>query len=361
MSARLELDRVGVRLDGHDAVRDLSLSVAAGECVVLAGPSGSGKSSLLRAVAGLAPVHTGAIRIGGRDVTALPPGERDVAMVFQGYALFPHLTVRENLAFGLRARGAARASIGPAVQKAAEALELAPLLDRLPRQMSGGERQRVALARALLRQPQAFLLDEPLSSLDAPLRARARAEILRLHRQLESATVYVTHDQAEALAVADRVGLLREGWLEQLGPPQELYSRPRNVFVARFLGNPGMNLLPVKLDGAAAVLGGQRLALPESLARGAATEVLLGVRAEHVHPRGSRWAHELPGAPLLRARVDRIEPGGDQKLLWLEAEGAALAARVEPAFTAAPGASIELTLDPAGLRLFDAASGEALA
>jgi len=364
MTIRLELDRVTVRLGDRDVVKEVSLEAKEGELVVLAGPSGSGKSSLLRTVAGLIPLHAGDVRIAGHSVALRAPGARDVAMVFQSYALFPHLSVRENLEFGLRARGTPRADTRRLAGEAAAALELAPLLERHPRQLSGGERQRVALARALLRHPQVFLMDEPLSNLDAPLRARARAEILRMHRRLNAAALYVTHDQAEALALADRLGILRDGRLEQIGPPRELYERPRNQFVAGFLGNPAMNILAVEAAPPDALLwNGQRLAVPAALqpALASGRTLRLGIRAEHLHPGGSRWAPALAGAPRLRARLERIEPAGDQAFLWLDGGGTALATRVESDFAARAGDLLELAVDPAGMRLFDGQTGEALA
>ena len=361
----LELDGLAVHLSGREVLSGITLDVGAGELVVLAGPSGSGKSTLLRAVAGLLPVNAGEIRIGGERVNEHAPGRRGVAMVFQSYALFPHLRVRDNLAFGLRARGTTKRAATTQVEEAAAALELTPLLDRWPRELSGGERQRVALARALLRHPQVFLMDEPLSNLDAPLRARARAEILRLHRRLNAATLYVTHDQAEALALADRLGILRDGRLEQLAKPLEVYRRPRNLFVARFIGNPAMNVLDVHAAPPDAVLWrDQRLSLPERMrtALQAGRTLKLGVRAEHVHPFGSRWTPGgLESAPRLRARLERIEAVGDQSFLWLDADGNSLAARVEPGFEPRPGDMLELALDPAGLHLFDAQTEEALA
>ncbi len=228
---------------------DVTLEVPEGSMTVVVGPSGSGKTTLLRCVAGLEHPDHGAIEVGGRDVTALPPGERDVAMVFQDYALYPHLSVRDNIAFGLKARKVARDEVDLQVRRAADTVGLEPHLDRLPDRLSGGERQRVALARALVRRPVAFLLDEPLSNLDAELRARTRIEIRSLQRALETTTLYVTHDQVEALTMGDQIALLRDGRLEQVGDAMEVYERPTNAFVARFLGTPPMNLIPSRLLG----------------------------------------------------------------------------------------------------------------
>ncbi len=356
---RLELQGVGVELGGKDVLRDFNLSVDDGELLVLAGPSGSGKSTLLRAIAGLT-TSRGSIRIAGREVGGLSPGARDVAMVFQNYALFPHLTIRDNLAFGPRARGMTRWEIETRTAEAAEALELEALLERQPRQLSGGERQRVALARALMRHPQVFLMDEPLSNLDAPLRLRARAEILKIHRKLGGATIYVTHDQLEALALADRLGILRGGRLQQLGAPMEVYQSPANLFVARFLGHPTMNVLDVTAAAPDAVQWHDvRLPLRPQLQRSlsiSGTPLKLGVRPEHVHLKGSRWAPTRGDETPLRARFEREEPMGDQKFVMLDLQGSALVARVEPDFAVRPGAEIELSFDPAGLLLFDAAS-----
>ncbi|MEK6806200.1 MAG: ABC transporter ATP-binding protein [Pseudomonadota bacterium] len=363
MSARLELHGVSVQLGGKDVLRDFDLSVNEGELLVLAGPSGSGKSTLLRAVAGLAE-SSGSIRIGGREVSALPPGARDVAMVFQNYALFPHLTIRDNLAFGPRARGMTRWEIETRTAEAAAALGLETLLDRHPRELSGGERQRVALARALMRQAQVFLMDEPLSNLDAPLRLRARAEILKIHRKLGGATIYVTHDQIEALALADRLGILRDGRLQQLGPPMAVYAAPANLFVAQFLGHPTMNAFEVSAAAPDAVLWREtRLPLRAELhAALTATgrSLKLGVRPEHVHLSGSRWAPPRGNETVMRGRIERAEPMGDQQFVVLDAQGAMLVARVEPDFRARPGDALEFSFDPAGVLLFDAATEQRL-
>ena len=242
--AAITLERVSRTFaGGHAAVRDVTLHIQDGELVVLVGPSGSGKSTILRLIAGLDEPTAGRILIGGRDVTALPPQQRDLAMVFQSYALYPHKTVRENLAFGLRMRGRPSADIERRVAEVATSLQITSLLDRRPAQLSGGQRQRVALGRAIAREPQAFLLDEPLSNLDPALRIDTRAELALLHRRLRTTMVYVTHDQEEAMKLGQRVVLLRDGRIEQEGPPMEIYRRPATMFAARFLGSPPMNLL----------------------------------------------------------------------------------------------------------------------
>ncbi len=242
--ARILLEHVDKRYpNGFVATRDLSLDIADGELLVLVGPSGSGKSTALRMIAGLESVTGGRILIGDRDVTALPPQERDVAMVFQSYALYPHMTVRENLAFGLTVRKQPRAMIEERVAAAAESLGLSSLLERKPAQLSGGQKQRVALGRAIVREPLAFLFDEPLSNLDARLRVETRAELARLHQRLGATMVYVTHDQVEAMTLGTRVAVMHEGVLQQVAPPMELYRQPANLFVAGFIGSPGMNLI----------------------------------------------------------------------------------------------------------------------
>lgn len=332
----LSLEQLRVDLDQRCVLQPLSLDVAAGELLVLAGPSGSGKSTLLRALAGLVAPAAGRIRLDGQDITTAEPGTRGVAMVFQNYALFPHLTVEGNLGFGPRARGE-RTDLGARIQGAAEALGIGKLLTRYPRQLSGGERQRVALARALLRRPRLLLLDEPLSNLDAPLRAQARAEILRVHREIGCATIYVTHDQQEAMALSDRLGLLDHGRLVQLDTPERVYQQPAHQFAAGFLGNPPMNLLPER-DG---------------------TRVL-GIRAEHVAVEGSRWA--LRDVALeAAAQVERNELFGDYRLLRLQLNGQPLLVRVEAEFSAATGQWLRIGFDTRRLCYFDRASGQALA
>jgi multiple sugar transport system ATP-binding protein len=312
--ARIALQQVRKQYpDGFTAVGDLSLDVDDGELLVLVGPSGSGKSTLLRMIAGLEPVSAGRIFIGDRDVTALPPQERDLAMVFQSYALYPHLTVRQNLAFGLTVRRRPAAVIRERVSAAAESLGLTSLLDRKPGQLSGGQRQRVALGRAIVREPLAFLFDEPLSNLDARLRVETRAELARLHQRLGATMVYVTHDQVEAMTLGTRVAVMHEGALQQVAPPMELYRTPATQFVAGFIGSPAMTFVPgvVRRQGDAWVFhgGGLTLALGErAVAEGQA--VVLGIRPQALtigvgdHPEGG-W----PG------RVWLVEPLGSEQIV----------------------------------------------
>jgi multiple sugar transport system ATP-binding protein len=268
-----------------EVLKDVSIDVADGEFAVIVGPSGCGKSTLLRAVAGLEELSGGRIVIGERDVTDLPPSQRGIAMVFQSYALYPHLTVRENMAFGLKIAKASKAEIDDAVNRAAAILNIEPLLDRKPAALSGGQRQRVAIGRAIVRQPQIFLFDEPLSNLDADLRVRMRYEFASLHRQLGTTTLYVTHDQVEAMTLADRIIVLRDGIIEQVGSPRELYERPANIFVGQFLGTPRMNILAAVVDdnGRAKLADGRALTLPlltTQLASG--TPLSIGVRPEDI-------------------------------------------------------------------------------
>jgi len=281
-------------------VRDVSLEIADGELVVLVGPSGSGKSTLLRLIAGLETPTSGRILIAGRDVTAVPPQDRDLAMVFQSYALYPHKTVRENLGFGLRVRGVAVNDIDARVREVAASLQIEDLLDRRPAQLSGGQRQRVALGRAIVREPQAFLFDEPLSNLDPALRLETRTQIALLHRRLGATMVYVTHDQEEAMKLGERVVLLRDGRIEQAGPPMEIYRRPATLFAARFLGSPPMNILDAALLEAG-------------------TPGLIGIRPQDV-------VLTTPGAGDFAAVIELVEPAGSEQHVHL---------RLEPAFAKA--------------------------
>jgi multiple sugar transport system ATP-binding protein len=345
---------------GHTALRGIDLAVADGELVVLVGPSGCGKSTLLRLVAGLESPSGGRIRIGARDVTALEPGARDVAMVFQSYALYPHKSVRENLAFGLRVRREPAARIEQRVAAAAQMLGLAGVLERRPAQLSGGQRQRVALGRALVREPQAFLLDEPLSNLDAGLRARTRSEIARLHRRLGATMLYVTHDQEEAMTLGQRLAVMRSGRIEQLGPPLEVYQRPATAFVAEFIGTPEINWL----GGRLALRGGQ----VELEGPGGSVSLPAGVAPDTPRSRELRWGirpHELEivraGEGDLDARVELLEPLGAAVLVHAETPvGACLRALAPAASALRPAEPIGLRLPRTGLHWFDAESGQRL-
>ncbi len=278
--------------DGTRAVSDMSLDIEDGEFMVLVGPSGCGKTTALRMVAGLEDISEGVLRIGERVVNNVPPKDRDIAMVFQSYALYPHLSVYDNIAFSLKLQGEKKAEIGRRVNEAAHVLGLESLLDKKPRALSGGQRQRVAMGRAIVRNPQAFLMDEPLSNLDAKLRVQMRAEISRLQTDLGTTTIYVTHDQIEAMTMGDRIAVMRKGELQQVGPPQDLYDRPVNLFVGGFIGSPAMNMLEAQLarsnGGLAVEIGDQRLALDEALGSRPALRnyegrtVIVGIRPEHV-------------------------------------------------------------------------------
>jgi multiple sugar transport system ATP-binding protein len=318
--AAIALDQVSkIYPAGHAAARDLTLEIAAGELLVLLGPSGSGKSTVLRLIAGLETPTAGRILIDGRDVTRVPPQHRDLAMVFQSYALYPHKTVRENLAFGLRVRGVGAARIDERVRIAAAALGIDGLLDRRPAQLSGGQRQRVALGRAIVREPKAFLLDEPLSNLDPVLRAGTRAELAVLHRRLAATMVYVTHDQEEAMTLGSRVAVMRDGAIEQVAPPLEAFRRPANAFVARFVGSPAMNLWPGTLAGLG---GGVRVVTPAfamdlhgaGLAGAHGRGVQVGARPHDIDP-ASDGERDAVG------RVEVVEPLGAQTLVHLRVDG----------------------------------------
>jgi len=337
------------------ALDDVSLEARDGELLVLVGPSGSGKSTALRTVAGLEGIDAGTILIGERDVTRVPPSRRNVAMVFQSYALFPHLSVFDNLAFGPGARGEDRAGTKRRIGVVADALGLDGLLHRKPSQLSGGERQRVALGRAMVREPAVFLMDEPLSNLDAQLRTQTRSEIVRLQARLGTTTVYVTHDQVEALTMGHRVGVLDGGRLQQIGSPAEVYDRPANLFVARFIGSPPMNLFDARRTSDDRLdWGGGSIEAP----LGAPADVILGVRPEHVHVVGSRWSKGMRKRDPFAARVDLVELAGDQAFLELEVNGARVVARVEPSMHPSPGDLVEAWFDHRRLHLFDPTRGE---
>jgi multiple sugar transport system ATP-binding protein len=334
--ARVTYERVTKRFDDTVAVRDFDLEIADGEFIVLVGPSGCGKTTCLRMLAGLERSTSGRILIGERVINNVPPQARGVAMVFQSYALYPHMTVYDNLAFGLRNLKVPKPEIEPRVRRAAEMLDLTPLLKRKPKQLSGGQRQRVALGRAIVRDPVAFLMDEPLSNLDAQLRVATRAEILKLQRELGTTTVYVTHDQVEAMTMGDRIAVMRDGVLQQVGPPQELYEHPENMFVAGFIGSPAMNIVPAPLVGA----GGEGL--------------VAGFRPEHVLMDGAA------DGPRFDGKVEVIEYLGNQKLIHAARSGTSLTVLVPVDQPVAEGDEHGFAVPAAKLHLFDAADGRAI-
>jgi len=351
-------------------IKDATLTVEDGEFCVFVGPSGCGKSTLLRCVAGLEDISSGDLSIAGRRVNDLPPAQRGVAMVFQSYALYPHMTVAENMAFGLQVMGADKAAIAAKVKAAADILQLTPLMDRLPKMLSGGQRQRVAIGRAIVKEPKVFLFDEPLSNLDAALRVQTRLEIAKLHHDLGSASmIYVTHDQVEAMTLADKIVLLHTGALieqrgsvAQVGSPMTLYHRPASTFVAEFIGSPKMNLLPARLlraeaDQAVVELAGQPVAVAvDARALPAGAAVQLGVRPEHL-PIGEQGAGA--GLPAALRHVERL---GDASLLYVDVGTGlpTLTVKVEGSASRAAGQALTLRLLPDQLHLFDAA-GQACA
>jgi len=328
--AAIAFERIAKRFGATVVAADLSLEIADSEFFVFLGPSGSGKSTLLHMIAGIEPPDAGTVRIGGADMHGVPPQQRDVAMVFQSYALYPHLDVRGNLAFPLRNRGVGKTALDAEVARVAAALGLASLLTKKPAQLSGGQRQRVALGRALIRRPVAFLMDEPLSNLDAVLRLEMREELKRVHQAHGITTVYVTHDQEEAMALADRIAVLRNGALAQCDAPQALYARPANTFVARFIGSPPMNLLPGSLVGRDAGL-------------------MVGLRPQDVEARD--------GAGGLQAKVALLEPAGAVTWVIADLGGVRVKARLAAGAQLAPGDSAQLAFASEAVHLFDTAIG----
>ena len=359
MSA-LELRDVRKSYDGAETIRGIDLTVAAGEFVVLVGASGCGKSTLLRMIAGLEEVTSGTVRIADRDVTRVAAASRGVAMVFQSYALYPHMTVRENLSFGLRNMRTPKAEVAARVTDAAAILELDTLLDRLPAQLSGGQRQRVAIGRAIVRDPTLFLFDEPLSNLDADLRVRMRHELASLHRRLGATMIYVTHDQVEAMTLADRLVVLDRGRIAQVGTPLDVYDRPANVFTAGFIGSPRINLLDARVvaqSGAEALIemaGTVRFAVPaDGLATG--DRLTVGLRPEHLR------REPVPGGIALTMQVDAIEALGHSTFLYGTLPGAGeFRAKLDGHYGVTVPGAITLTADPTRALLFDQA-GEAMA
>ncbi|AJE32388.1 ABC transporter ATP-binding protein [Corynebacterium humireducens NBRC 106098 = DSM 45392] len=333
--ATVTFDKVSIRYPGAErpTVKDLDLEIADGEFLVLVGPSGCGKSTTLRALAGLEPVDSGHLLIDGKDVTGVEPGDRDIAMVFQNYALYPHLSVAKNMGFALKLAKMPAADIRKRVQDAAEMLGLEEFLDRKPKDLSGGQRQRVAMGRAIVRDPKVFLMDEPLSNLDAKLRVQTRAELAALQRRLGTTTVYVTHDQVEAMTMGDRVAVLKDGVLQQVAPPRELYDSPVNEFVAGFIGSPSMNLFPGE-------------------------GVTLGVRPEAMQVVVDKQAPE--GWVTRAATVDLVEELGSESYVYATSEGVRLVARLGDRAVPERGSAVTFAYDPAAAHRFDPSSGNRL-
>lgn len=383
--AEIVLDHVNKSYpDGHTAVRDLNLTIADGEFLILVGPSGCGKTTTLNMIAGLEDISSGELRIAGERVNEKAPKDRDIAMVFQSYALYPHMTVRQNIAFPLTLAKMRKADIAQKVSETAKILDLTNLLDRKPSQLSGGQRQRVAMGRAIVRHPKAFLMDEPLSNLDAKLRVQMRGEIAQLQRRLGTTTVYVTHDQTEAMTLGDRVVVMYGGIAQQIGTPEELYERPANLFVAGFIGSPAMNFFPARLTAIGLTLPfGEVTLAPEVQGVIAAhpkpENVIVGVRPEHIQDAALINAYQRIRALTFQVKVNLVESLGADKYLYFTTESPAVhsvqldelaevegesalhenqfVARVPAESKVAIGQSVELAFDTARLAVFDADSG----
>ena len=349
--ANVSIRDVRKRFGSTEVLHGVSVEIEDGEFVILVGPSGCGKSTLLRMIAGLENITSGEIAIGGRVVNNVAPKERDIAMVFQNYALYPHMTVRDNMAFSLSLAKVPKATIDEQVSRAAQILGLTQYLNRYPRQLSGGQRQRVAMGRAIVRDPQVFLFDEPLSNLDAKLRVAMRAEIKELHQRLTTTTVYVTHDQIEAMTMADRIVVMNAGNVEQVGVPLELYDRPANLFVAGFIGSPAMNFLQGKIEGGAfRAAGGITLPLPVRGNGSDGKPAVYGVRPEH-------FQLDPSGLP---AKVHVVEPTGSETQVMAEFAGASVICAFRERVAAKPGETIRIAPDPSLVHLFDVDTGQRL-
>ncbi|AUS33225.1 ABC transporter ATP-binding protein [Rhodococcus sp. 1.20] len=383
--AEIVLDKVTkLYPDGAKAVSDVDITIADGEFIILVGPSGCGKSTTLNMIAGLEDISTGELRIAGERVNERAPKDRDIAMVFQSYALYPHMTVRQNIAFPLTLAKMSKDEINAKVDDAARVLDLTQHLDRKPANLSGGQRQRVAMGRAIVRSPKAFLMDEPLSNLDAKLRVQMRTEIARLQQRLGTTTIYVTHDQTEAMTLGDRVVVLRGGIVQQIGAPQELYDRPNNLFVAGFIGSPSMNFFPGQLtaDGVSTPIGDVRLpaaAQSKISGSGSGKDVVVGIRPEHFEDVALVDAAQKPHGGTFTVDVDVLESMGSDKYAYFLAGGPAvnsreleelaadsgtavagggqLVARLSSESTVAKGRSIDLWFDPAKIAVFDGGTG----
>jgi multiple sugar transport system ATP-binding protein len=380
--AEIVLDRVTKSYpDGATAVKDLSVTIADGEFIILVGPSGCGKSTTLNMIAGLEEITSGELRIGGERVNEKAPKDRDIAMVFQSYALYPHMTVRQNIAFPLTLAKMKRAEIAQKVEETAKILDLTELLDRKPSQLSGGQRQRVAMGRAIVRNPKAFLMDEPLSNLDAKLRVQMRSEIARLQQRLGTTTVYVTHDQTEAMTLGDRVVVLRAGVAQQIGTPQELYDKPVNLFVAGFIGSPAMNFFPASLTPTGVSLPFGEVTLTQEVLdtlgqHPTPSNVIVGIRPEHLDDATLIDTYQRIRALTFEVKAEIVESLGSEKLVYFSAPGAGaqsaqlaelaadsgigeneFVARLPAESAAIPGAQLQLAFDTTKVTIFDADSG----
>jgi multiple sugar transport system ATP-binding protein len=387
--SEIVLDGVTKRFaDGTEAVKKMSLDIPDGEFVILVGPSGCGKSTALRMIAGLEDITEGELKIGDQVVNDLAPKDRDIAMVFQNYALYPHMTVGENMAFPLKLAGVDKAEIEKKVSEAAETLDLTELLDRRPANLSGGQRQRVAMGRAIVRDPQAYLMDEPLSNLDAKLRVQMRTEVARIQQRLGTTTVYVTHDQTEAMTLGDRVAVMRAGALQQVGRPTELYNHPANLFVAGFIGSPAMNFVPGTISGSQVRTPFGELPVPDGLKGGGDREVIVGIRPEHLEDARVVDTEARGAGATFKAKLDLVEALGAEYYAYFHLEGTrvesehlsevaadaglsevpsaqagdtSLVARLNEMSEIREGDELELWLDTSRLQFFDPASGESLA
>jgi multiple sugar transport system ATP-binding protein len=363
--AEVALNRVVKKFGDVEAVRAIDLDIPDNEFVVLVGPSGCGKSTTLRMIAGLEELTSGDIRIGGEVVNDLPPKDRDIAMVFQNYALYPHMTAFENMAFGLKLRKISRPEIKQRVEHAAQILDITELLERRPKALSGGQRQRVAMGRAIVRNPKVFLFDEPLSNLDAKLRVQMRTEIKRVHQKVKTTTVYVTHDQVEAMTLADRVVVMNNGRIEQIGTPQELYHSPKTRFVAGFIGSPAMNFIPCTLEqnGSLRVRISKDIALPVPSSKAArytntaGRDLLLGLRPEHItETRGNGG-----GEPAtFTVNLDVVEPMGMETMVYFRINGTEVCGRVEPTSARDAGEPMVLQANMEHMHLIDGATNAVL-
>ncbi len=367
--ARVQFEHVYKRFGKVEIVHDINIDIMDHEFLVLVGPSGCGKSTCLRMIAGLEDITEGEIRIGDRVVNNVDPKDRDIAMVFQNYALYPHMTVFDNMAFGLKLRHFAKDQITKRVEEAADILGLTPYLKRKPKELSGGQRQRVALGRAIVREAQVFLMDEPLSNLDAKLRVQTRSEIIKIHQRIQTTVIYVTHDQVEAMTMGDRIAVLNGGLIQQLGSPQELYDHPSNLFVAGFIGSPAMNFFngaKIAADGdtTKVVLDGiGQVEIPplyvEQARAAAGKNVTFGIRPEHLED-ASLISADARNGSTLHAPVDVVEHLGSELLAYMSTAGKSMVARLDPRSDAHAGGTVTLHADNSHIHLFNTDTGEAI-